>query len=335
MPGRRRERSRHPVPMPPPGALSPSWMSATVAGPAGVREARQARPLREADRRVARVRATAARACVGGRAGPGWGTSGWASGTMLPRFRRPDEPRRDHRIRRIHATVGSDVRRPKVVASMALIAILAMVAVPGPVGSRVPSPASTVDPGLFHRVEVAALARGTAMTIQPQDPGARSAGNLDHGSSLIEPGLRYEPSLAPVRPPQRVATPGTISKVPLSPWRHDRNISWYGPGLYGHGTACGQTLTKTLVGCRPPDAAVRHAGHLPLQRRDADRSGHRSRPVRVRSHLGPQPRRLRQARALLHRDHRLEARLTLLTPGPRNAPTPAGGVGETGASRRT
>jgi rare lipoprotein A (peptidoglycan hydrolase) len=86
------------------------------------------------------------------------------------------------------------------------------------------------------------------MTIQPQDPGARSAGNLDHGSNLIEPDLRSGPPLAPVRPTQRVATTGIISKVPPSLWHHDNNISWYGPGLYGHGTACGQTLTKTLVG---------------------------------------------------------------------------------------
>lgn len=31
-------------------------------------------------------------------------------------------------------------------------------------------------------------------------------------------------------------------------WHHDNDISWFGPGLYGNGTACGQTLTKTLVG---------------------------------------------------------------------------------------
>jgi hypothetical protein len=128
---------------------------------------------------------------------------------------------------------------------MALIAILAMVAVPGPVGSRVPSPESTVDPGLFQRVEVAALARGTEMTIQPQDPGARSAGSLDERSSLIEPDMRTEPPLAPVRPPQPIASAGVVSK---STWHHDPDISWYGPGLYGNGTACGQTLTKTLVG---------------------------------------------------------------------------------------
>jgi hypothetical protein len=152
------------------------------------------------------------------------------------------------RDRPIRATFGSDVRRLKVVASVALIAILAAVAVPDPVGSRAPSPTATVDPGLFQRVEVAALARGTAMTIQPQDPGARSAGSLDQRSSLIEPNLRAEPPLAPVRPAQPVPTASSISTIPVSTWHHDRDISWYGPGLYGNGTACGQKLTKTLVG---------------------------------------------------------------------------------------
>jgi hypothetical protein len=137
------------------------------------------------------------------------------------------------------------VRHQKVVASVALIAILAMVAVPGPVGSQGPSPESTVDPGLFHRVEVAGLAHGTTTTIPPQDPGARSAGSLDDGSNLIEPDLRNEPLVAPVRPAQLVPTAGSVGK---NPWHHDPNISWYGPGLYGHGTACGQTLTSTLVG---------------------------------------------------------------------------------------
>jgi len=137
------------------------------------------------------------------------------------------------------------VRRLKVVVSVALIAILASVAVPGPVGSRVPSPAATVDPGLFEQVEVAALARGMAMTIKPQDPGARSAGNLDQGSTLVEPDLRTEPLAAAVRPALPTPTAGSVSK---NVWRHDTNISWYGPGFFGNGTACGQTLTKTLVG---------------------------------------------------------------------------------------
>jgi rare lipoprotein A (peptidoglycan hydrolase) len=33
-----------------------------------------------------------------------------------------------------------------------------------------------------------------------------------------------------------------------NPWRHDYNISWYGPGFYGHRTACGLPLTTKLVG---------------------------------------------------------------------------------------
>lgn len=128
---------------------------------------------------------------------------------------------------------------------MALIALLVTVAFPGPVGSMVPSPDASLDPGLFQRVEVAALARGTAMTILPQDPGARSAGNLDVTTALVDPALRTEPPKAPVRPAQRIATAGSVSK---NPWHHDPNISWYGPRFFGNGTACGQTLTKTMVG---------------------------------------------------------------------------------------
>jgi rare lipoprotein A (peptidoglycan hydrolase) len=127
---------------------------------------------------------------------------------------------------------------------MALIALLVMVAVPGPVGSMGPSPIASLDPDLFQRVEVAALARGTAVTILPQDPEARSAGPLDETTALVDPAHRTAPK-APVRPAQKKPTAGTISK---NVWRHDPNISWYGPGLYGNGTACGQKLTKDLVG---------------------------------------------------------------------------------------
>ena len=137
------------------------------------------------------------------------------------------------------------MRHKNVVAKVALIALLATVAVPGSAGSQGPSPATTVNPSLFERVEVAALARGMAMTIQPPDPGARSAANLDEGSTLIEPNLRTEPMPAPVRPAQKAATPGAISR---SAWHHDPEISWFGPGLYGNGTACGQKMTKTLIG---------------------------------------------------------------------------------------
>jgi hypothetical protein len=141
--------------------------------------------------------------------------------------------------------VAEDVRRPRVVAWTALIAILAAVAVPGSAGSRAPNPETQVDPDLFQRVEVAALVRGTEMTIPPPDPGARSAGNLDQGSILFEPAQRTEPLKAPVRDAQPAVQPGSILK---NPWRWDGNVSWYGPDFYGKRTACGLAMTRTLLG---------------------------------------------------------------------------------------
>jgi rare lipoprotein A len=31
-------------------------------------------------------------------------------------------------------------------------------------------------------------------------------------------------------------------------WRFDPDISWYGPGFFGSGTACGQTYTREILG---------------------------------------------------------------------------------------
>jgi rare lipoprotein A (peptidoglycan hydrolase) len=128
---------------------------------------------------------------------------------------------------------------------MALIALFATVAVPGPVGSRAPNPTEPVAPDLFQRVEVSAAVRGPVMTIPPLDPDARSAGALDQRSTMFEPATRTEPPQARVQSAQPTATAGSIAK---NPWRTDRNISWYGPGFYGNRTACGQALTTTLVG---------------------------------------------------------------------------------------
>ena len=139
------------------------------------------------------------------------------------------------------------MRRPRVVASTALIAVLALVAVPGQAGSRSPNPQTQLDPDLFKRVEVAAFARGTAVMIPPLDPGARSAGNLDHSSKLFEPAQRSEPITAPDRAaqPQPQPDPGSIDK---NPWRWDGNVSWYGPSFYGKRTACGLAMTRELLG---------------------------------------------------------------------------------------
>jgi rare lipoprotein A (peptidoglycan hydrolase) len=97
------------------------------------------------------------------------------------------------------------------------------------------------------------------MTIQPLDPRAASAGSLDRGSSLLEPDLRPEPTTALLPVAQRTAKARSLQKptprteaagrsTMVGGWHRDPEISWYGPGFYGHGTACGQTLTKTLMG---------------------------------------------------------------------------------------
>ena len=106
--------------------------------------------------------------------------------------------------------------------------MFASVAVPGPVGSWAPSPTDQVAPDLFQRVEVAAAARGMAMTIQPLDPGALSDGNLDQRSTLFEPTTRTEPPQARVQAAQPAVKARSITK---NTWHKDRNVSWYGPGV--------------------------------------------------------------------------------------------------------
>lgn len=138
----------------------------------------------------------------------------------------------------------ADVRRPKVVAIAALIAAFATVAVPGPVGSRAPSPLSAPSVDLFASVEIASV-RGPVMTPSPLDPGARSDGNLDERSTLFEPALRDEPPQARPSAAQPRARAATILK---NTWRLDPNVSWYGPGFYGKRTACGKAMTESLVG---------------------------------------------------------------------------------------
>jgi len=128
---------------------------------------------------------------------------------------------------------------------VALTAAIAAVAVPGPVGSQAPTLTSETDPDLFTQVEVAAAVRGPATTTQPLDPG-RSEGALDASSKLIEPAKRTETPAGRVDAAQPKAKGGSIVKT--TAWKLDREISWYGGGLFGNGTACGQTYTKTIIG---------------------------------------------------------------------------------------
>jgi rare lipoprotein A (RlpA)-like double-psi beta-barrel protein len=136
------------------------------------------------------------------------------------------------------------VRLPRVVASLTLIVALALVVVPQSAGSRTPSQDGPVDAALFQTVELSRTLSGTSTTTATLDPANRSDGAIDPGSTLLEPAAVTPPS---GRFPVPVATaPRGVIVVPT--WRVDPNVSWYGPGFYGHRTACGYALTTSLVG---------------------------------------------------------------------------------------
>ena len=123
------------------------------------------------------------------------------------------------------------------------MAASALVAVPAPAGSQSPSPERSLDPALLRAVSVA-LPKDQAAASTLDATAQGSAGSVGPATAFAEPG---KSGAASSRPSVRVPAParGTVEK---NSWRFDPNISWYGPGFYGNGTACGQTLTKELVG---------------------------------------------------------------------------------------
>jgi hypothetical protein len=125
------------------------------------------------------------------------------------------------------------VRLPRVVARAALIAVLASVVVPGVVGSRIPSAPLAIDPSAFETVD--AGHSWTSMTTPQLDPTGLSAGHLEPDAFLGEP--QAGPALSGVARPA-VPVPPAVPIV-RSAWHLDNNISWYGPGFYGHQGACG------------------------------------------------------------------------------------------------
>jgi rare lipoprotein A (peptidoglycan hydrolase) len=136
------------------------------------------------------------------------------------------------------------VRTRFIVAVAALIAAAALVAVPGPAGSRPPSRDRSIDPALFRLVVAAEPLPTTATTTYSPDPAHRSAASLSADTAFSEPARRAVPQNRPT-----VAQPAApVGIVEKRAWRHDPEISWYGPGFYGSGTACGQRYSRTIMG---------------------------------------------------------------------------------------
>jgi len=136
------------------------------------------------------------------------------------------------------------VRTRLIVAIAALMAASALVALPEPAGSSAPSSARTIDPASMHAVSLALPAGSPATTTPSLNPADSSANRLGPSSTFAE---RGQIGAVPARP--KVAQPATKAGiVHKNVWRFDPNISWYGPGFIGSHTACGQVLTKTLIG---------------------------------------------------------------------------------------
>ena len=129
--------------------------------------------------------------------------------------------------------------------SLALIAGLAAVAVPGSVGSQCPSPVTPIDATVFQTVNAASI-DGTAVTTPTLDPAYRSTGALSDSSVLLDPNERPAPA---GRPNGAAIQPGApLGSIAIPQWKYDADVSWYGPGFYGRRTACGLAMTESLRG---------------------------------------------------------------------------------------
>ncbi len=137
------------------------------------------------------------------------------------------------------------MRRPRVVACTALIAVLAAVAVPGSAGSQGPSPASQIDATLFRGVDAASI-DGTTTTTPTLDPAYQSDGALSDTTVLLDPESR--PTQVGRPDAARIQPNAPVGSIAIPQWHFDSNVSWYGPGFYGKRTACGYAMTEDLIG---------------------------------------------------------------------------------------
>ncbi|HEX5828071.1 MAG TPA: RlpA-like double-psi beta-barrel domain-containing protein [Candidatus Limnocylindrales bacterium] len=149
-----------------------------------------------------------------------------------------------------------------IVVAAALIAVGLVIATAPPV--------RTVSPGTSLTVPGTGFARVALPPIDPEgaapnlDAAARPDGLLSASAPILDPGAAPLPDDRPAAAQPR-ADLGVVVKPTPTPkpapkaarataggssgggWR-TVGYSWYGPGLYGNGTACGQTYTRTILG---------------------------------------------------------------------------------------
>ncbi|HEX5824382.1 MAG TPA: hypothetical protein VFY18_08005 [Candidatus Limnocylindrales bacterium] len=132
------------------------------------------------------------------------------------------------------------MRPRRLVAGAALTAALALVALPGIVGSAGPSPATVLDPAAFQSVQVPAFAT-EALAVGPLDDALVSAGRIGASTTLTEPGT--EPVRVVVGRP-RVVVPAARSGSSLKPPRY--RLTGYAT-FYANGTTAMRLPRGTTV----------------------------------------------------------------------------------------
>jgi hypothetical protein len=127
-----------------------------------------------------------------------------------------------------------------MVAGAALTAALALVALPGIVGSAGPRGATAVDPSAFQFVQVPAFATAD-LAVQPLDGAWLSAGHIDAATVLTEPGSAPA-RVVPGRP--RVTLPAVSNGTALKPPRY--KLTGYAT-FYANGTTAMRLPRGTTV----------------------------------------------------------------------------------------
>ena len=133
------------------------------------------------------------------------------------------------------------MRRRSVVAIAALIAVLALAALPVPVGSRSPSASSAIEPAAFRTLDFPATLSGISIPAVQFDPALDSAGSLDADASFTEPG---EAPKVPILKRPVVDQPTSGAGTALKPPR--KKLTGYA-SFYDNGTTAMRIPRGTTV----------------------------------------------------------------------------------------
>ena len=133
------------------------------------------------------------------------------------------------------------MRRRSVVATAALIAALALAALPVPVGSRSPSAPGAIDQAAFRTLDFPATLSGVTVPSAPLDPALRSAGFLDGAATFAEPGV------APKRSVPRRAVVDQPTSTSGSAWKTPKQKLTGYASFYDNGTTAMRLPRGTVI----------------------------------------------------------------------------------------